>query len=75
MRDSEYKLYSWHKLDLTDRIDCIEWAKDNFEKYDGVVSPLWNRVVKAEFDRLNADRKIKAAEITEADLLDVETAI
>ncbi len=59
MRDSEYKLYVWHKLDEMDVFDCIEWARNNFDTYDGLTSPLWNYYVQREFDRITKERMVK----------------
>jgi len=50
------KIYSYHNLSLVDVFDSIDWARENFEHYDGETSPLWNEHVQQEFARLNAER-------------------
>ena len=51
------KIYSYYPLTVIDIFDSIEWARENFEFYDGETSPLWNEHVQAEFARLNKERK------------------
>lgn len=58
MRDSEYKLYVYHKLNDSDILDCKQWAKDNFDKYEGMTSPLWNKCVQDEFTYICKERGI-----------------
>ena len=50
------KIYCYHKLDPIDIFDSIEWARENYERYDGETSPLWNEHVQREFARISEVR-------------------
>ena len=50
------KIYSYYTLTPIDIIECREWARENFDYYDGETSPLWNEHVQQEFARLNKER-------------------
>lgn len=58
MRDSEYKIYVYHKLDTIDILNCAEWARNNFDHYEGLTSPLWNEHVQNEFKHISKERKV-----------------
>ena len=59
------KIYNYHNLDAIDIIDSVEWARENFDRFDGEISPLWNEYVKKEFAVLNKRRDDWAAEWNE----------
>lgn len=51
------KIYSYQKLEPIDILNCIHWARENYNFYDGEVSPLWNEHIKTEFARLKEQNK------------------
>ena len=69
MLDDDYKLYTYHKLDPIDVINCRQWVNENYDFYDGQTSVLWNKVVQDEFDRIASLRTI---EVEETDMFDVQ---
>lgn len=46
------KIYCYHKLEPIDILDSVEWARENYHRFDGETSPLWNEHVQKEFARL-----------------------
>jgi len=65
------KIYSYYSLTPLDVLDSIDWARENFERYDGETSPLWNKQVQEEFVRLNIEHYYKEYEVEfELDLCD-----
>ena len=47
------KIYSYYKLEPIDILDSIDWARENYHRYNGETSPLWNEHVQREFARLD----------------------
>jgi hypothetical protein len=50
------KIYAYHKLEPLDILDSLEWAKENYDFYNGEVSFMWNPYVLEEFARLSKKR-------------------
>lgn len=46
------KIYAYHKLEPLDIMDSIDWARENYHRFGGETSALWNEHVQNEFARL-----------------------
>lgn len=60
MNDDDVKICVYHELTPLEILECRQWARDNFEYFDGETSPLWNNIVQQEFARMNKRRAEKA---------------
>jgi len=49
------KIYRYYPATTENILQSIQWAKENYDRYDGEVSFLWNDYVLAEFDRRNKE--------------------
>lgn len=56
MIDDDYKIYAYHTLTPLEILDAKDWAINNFNYYDGEISPLWHNIVKNEFYRLSIEQ-------------------
>lgn len=53
------KIYCYHNLAPIDVLDSVEWARENYHRFNGETSPLWNEHVQKEFARLSWLHSIK----------------
>lgn len=47
------KIYCYYNPTPLDMLDSIDWARENYHRYEGQTSPLWNEYVQREFARLD----------------------
>lgn len=53
------KIYRYYTLTPLDALDSVEWTRENYLRYDGNASPLWNDYVLEEFARLNKEHTLR----------------
>lgn len=54
--EENVKIYAYHYLTVLDKLSCVLWAKENYDRFDGNTSFMWNEVILSEFARIKQER-------------------
>ena len=54
--EEDVKVYAYYQLSVLDKLSCVQWARDNYDRFDGNTSPLWNETILNEFKRIKKER-------------------